>query len=338
MAEIIRRIEEKDFQEVSALYKNRKSIEELKWLYINPENPNIYNAFVAVNSQNKIIGEIAYSLSIYEQGEKKINGVIPINWKVIPNYKGMAGVLLFKKILSLGDFGIAISGSDTAINLYPLFNLKYHSRISHFYKILDIISLLKHYKRKNFIKTYGMIGELLPSYIRPHQKRISNNVEFIPYNGSNYSEENKANKKVFKKKISKNYIDWLLSCPILKTYGFRIIEDHKSLGICVLYIQKIDKLKFGRIVHLPDLGEDKKLWENVIYRCTDFFKKQNCSLIMGLAHNKMNYTGYKISGYKEIQKHAMPLFIKDRNKILRGINLKDWLIQYSEGDKGYRNF
>jgi len=118
MAEIIRRIEEKDFKAVSALYNGRKSVEELIWLFTNPEDSNSYNAFVAEDKENEIIGVCGYVQSTYFDNKINKSGVIPISWKISSDYKGMAGVLLFKKIISLGDFGITIAGSDTAQNLY----------------------------------------------------------------------------------------------------------------------------------------------------------------------------------------------------------------------------
>lgn len=336
MAELIRRIKEEDFQGVSNLYDGRKSIEELKWLYTDPNNSDIFNAFVAVNEKNVIIGEIAFSLSNYIQDTKEVYGVIPMNWKISREYKGMAGILLLKKVLSLGDFGITIGGSKTAQNLYPLFKFKYLSNIDEYYKILNLTQLFKSYKRKSLIKTIGMISYLIPSYYKnPSHKSLYLDIELIDYDGNNFVSE-RDYKNVFKKQITKKYIDWLLGCPTLKTYGFSIKKGNEYFGICVLYIQKINGINRGRIVHIPFLGNDKKLWSSVINKCITFFKKEECCIITGLVNHNLSHLGFSKSGFTKIKKHAKPLFIKDDNQNLSSININNWFLQYSEGDKAYR--
>lgn len=338
MTEIIRRIEEKDFKAVSALYNGRKSVEELQWLFTNPADPSIYNAFVAIKDQNKLIGVIGYVKSIYTQNNLQYSGTIPISWKLESNYKGMAGVLLFKKVLNLGDFGITIEGSKTAIDLYALFKYKYVSEIQQNYKILDLKKAFKSLHRNNFIKTIGMFGYLLPSYfINSKKKTLYNDIELIKYDGSNYPESMEYN-SVFKKEINKNYYDWLLNCPVLKTQGFIIKKGGVFFGTVVLYIKEEENIKKGRIIHLPYLGNDIKIWKSVIGKCITYLKDQNCCIVDSLAHNDMNSESYIQSGFINIKKHSKPLYIKDPNHLLNTIDLNNWFLQYSEGDKGYRNF
>jgi len=270
--ETIRRIEDRDFEAVSALYNGRKSVEELKWLYSDPDNSKIYNAFVAVNQKGEIIGEIAYMLSVYSQEDQKINGAIPFNWKIIDNYKGLAGILLFKKVLSLGDFSFAIGGTNEALSLFPLFKLKETLRIHQFYKILDLCKFSRSFKRKNKKKTLGMIGYLLPSFFYKTNKDVYPDLKFIRYTGLNYTKEQNT-KNVFRKEITKNYIDWLLACPVAQSYAFTIKKGNINYGVCVLYIKKIKKYNRGRIIHLPFLGDNKSLWNAVISQCIKIFKK-----------------------------------------------------------------
>ena len=336
--ETIRRIKEDDFEAVSALYNGRKSVEELKWLLTDPEDPNRYNAFVAEKDDKSIIGVIGYCLSTYTQNIKSIKGIIPMNWKIIDNYKGMAGVLLFKKVLSLGEFGIAISGSKTAQDLYSLFKYHFMGNITQFYKVLDLFTMIKHYKRKSTIKTYGMIAKLSPSFFKNnYSSKIDQSVRLSLYNSKKIPViSNKQD--TFKKKITKNYIDWLLKCPIVETLAYSITKDSKEYGTCILYIYNIGKIKFGRIIHLPFLSDDKQLWNDVISQCSRILKGKGCALVTGIALNDLNIEGYQNSGYIEIKKHAKPLFIKDSKTMLETFNIDNWFLQYSEGDKGYRNF
>lgn len=339
MAEKIRRIEDGDFQAVSALYNGRKSVEELQWLFTNPDDQSIYNAFVAIDKENQVIGVIGYVLSDYNHGgNKRIKGVIPISWKLLPDYKGMAGVMLFKKILALGKFGLTIAGSETAQDLYKLFKFKYVSDIDHYYKILNAPNALKSLHRKSIVKTLGMFGFLLPSYFKKSKTRLLNgNIKLIPYDGVHYMQET-AYDDIFKKTISKNYIDWLLHCPILKTYAFNIQYKNKNLGTCVMYISGKGKNSKGRIVHLPYLENDIIIWESVINKCSNFLRQEGCCMVSGLAHNKENQIAYQKAGFIKIKKHSKPLFIKDSQSVLDDIDLNNWFLQFSEGDKAYRSF
>lgn len=99
MPETIRRLETADLENVSKLYDDRKSLEELKWLFHDFEKPDNYNGFVAVDENNRIIGVIGYCLSEYHQKNEKISGVVPMSWKLAADYKGFAGVQLFKKAI-----------------------------------------------------------------------------------------------------------------------------------------------------------------------------------------------------------------------------------------------
>ncbi len=334
----IRRIEEDDFEAISALYNGRKSVEELKWLLSDPDDIKKYNAFVAEKKDKSIIGVIGYSLSTYVQNTKSIEGVIPMNWKIADDYKGMAGVLLFKKVLSLGDYGIAISGSKTAQDLYSLFKYQLKGNISQYYKVLDLFTMIKHYKRKSAIKTYGMIAEISPGFFKNNYSyNKEQSLKFSPYDSKNFPVVSN-NQDTFQKKITKNYIEWLLSCPTVKALAYNITKDSKEYGTCILYIYNNGKMKFGRIVHLPFLAGNKQLWKEVISKCSGILKEKGCALVTGVALNDLNKEGYQNSGFIEIKKHAKPLFIKDAKNMLEPFNIDNWFLQYSEGDKGYRNF
>lgn len=336
MPETIRLLEEKDFDSISKLYNGRKTISELKWLFKDPEDPTRYNGFVALNNENKIIGTIGYALSNYTDGVKTLSGVIPMSWKIAEDYKGLAGVQLFKKVLSLGTFGLAISGSEKAQQLYPLFKYKFVSNIKEYYKILDLSDSFLSIKKKSFFKKIGFFVVLIPSYFKKNDK-TQYSITFTRYSGTNFREDSSSS-TAFRKLISKKYIDWLLECPTLESFAFTIEKGNQNLGTCVLYINKVNHRNHGRIVHLPHLGNDLGLWNAVIIKCISFLTEKKCSIISVLAHQSEMNVAIMNAGFIEPKGYIKPVFIKDQTGVLENLDFTKWHIQYTEGDKAYRNF
>ena len=335
MSEIIREIEENDFYQVSKLYNFRKSIDELKWLYTNIDDAKSFNAFVAINADNEIVGVIGYALSEYCQGDKYFTGVIPMTWKLCDDYKGLSGVLLFKKILKLGSVGIAIGGSDTAKDLYPLFKFKQISTIDIFYKILNYPETYKSFSSKKYFLRIGLISYLFFKNIRNFFNDVNyDDIHLEPYTGSDYKE---VESQTLSKKVTKKHIDWLLRCPKLESFAFHISHNEEYFGICIVYVQDFKNYKKGRIVHLPHLGNKPIVWKKVISKITDFLYTKNCCLITGLGHNVMNRSGFINSGFVTIKGHSKPLYIKDHKQITETFAIHEWLLQYSESDKAYRD-
>ena len=48
-------------------------------------------------------------------------------------------------------------------------------------------------------------------------------------------------------------------------------------------------------------------------------------------------TGYKKSGFMKIEKHSKPFYLKTKRNEFLPVDIKDWDLQYSEGDKAYRD-
>ena len=338
MSDKIRRIEEKDFQSVSELFDHKKSIEELKWLFTNPDNHLVYNAFVSVDANNIITGVIGFISSVYSDSNITSIGVIPMSWQLKKDYKGIAGVLLFKKILQKGDFAIAIEGSKIAQDLYKLFKYRFLSRSYTYVKILDLKNYFKYTKGLKLITRLGLIGVCFLNYLKNPIRKSHKDVEVNLSTYDGVIHKNIVNSNSFGKVITKNYVDWILNCPVLKSFAFNIKKGNENIGICIFYINEINNVKVGRIVHLPFLGNNELLWEKVISECLTFFKKKDCCLVSGLAHHKMCQKGYKKSGFYNIYPDGRPVYIKDANKKLETVNLEEWHIQFSEGDKAYRGF
>ena len=335
MAETIRRLEDSDFTQVSALFNDRKSIRELKWLFCNYDDQNIYNAFVAIDEHDEIIGVIGYSISEYFQNDKTIIGIVPLSWKLSEEYKGFAGVQLFKKVISLGRISFAIDGTNIAQRLYPMFGYQFLTDNNVYYKILNIKNVCLSLKKKSRIKTIGFIGALLPTYLYNKQRKSqASNVSLVRYTGDNFKAE-KEYKGVFRKKITKAYIDWLLGCPVLKTHAFCIFYNNVFLGICVLYVQKINEFNRGRIVHLPFLGHDLTIWTAVLGNILNFFRKEQCCFISALGQHTINKAAYRSTGFLSPKGYVRSVYLKDNDRILTATKPENMFLQYSEGDEAY---
>ena len=103
-------------------------------------------------------------------------------------------------------------------------------------------------------------------------------------------------------------------------------------------MKKIDNTYKGRIVHLPYLGNDPKLWISVIDKCTLFLKSKGCCMVSGISINEMFRHGLYKSGYVKIKKHQEPMYIKDKDGIMNSFDFKNWYFQFSDGDLALRNY
>ena len=61
---------EEEFQGVYNLFNGETTIEELKWLFTDPENSKLFNAYISKNEENKVIGVIGYQTSTFKKGKK----------------------------------------------------------------------------------------------------------------------------------------------------------------------------------------------------------------------------------------------------------------------------
>lgn len=337
MVEELRRIEKGDFEEVSRLFKQGNSVKELMWLFTDSNDSTKYNAFVVIDSKNTIVGVIGYELSRYTQFGREVIVVLPFSWKLKDGYKGFAGVSLYREVSKLGEIGVNIGSSEIAKKVAFLFKYESLIHFDYYYKILNNYDYFLNFKGKNLIKGFGKFLYLLPShYYISLFSYLDKDISLIPYNGNNFIKEQEFS-NIFKKEITKNYINWLLDCPSVKTFAFVIKKDNNNLGICVLNIKKEEKIFKGRIVHLPFLGYDKKIWISVIEKCLVFLKGEECCVVSGVAINEMCHKGYLKSGFIKIRKLHKPILIKNIGERRTQFNLKNWHLQFSEGDISIRN-
>lgn len=333
----IRKLNKKDLPNIEQLYQSRKIEVELDWLFRNPEDEKDYNAFVAFDN-NVLVGVIGYVLSVYKERDVVVKGAIPMSWKIRDGYKGFAGVQLFKKVLSLGEFGIAIGGSEDAINLYKLFKLIPESEINEHYKLFKPLAFM--YSRPK--RLYSNIGHTLISmgsyFFKPPKLPSKRKLRIEPYMPTDtIKHENKYESLVFGKVISQNYINWLLDCPLHESFGLRLYEGEKELGVVVCYISENKGVKRGRIVYLPYLGNDIELWKEALNLVMLKIMEYRACYVSVLSHNKDLTKALKSLHFKNVHRKAKPLFIKDQQGVLDAVCLENWHLQYTEGDKSYRN-
>jgi len=334
---VIRRLERNDFPAVCALFNYERDEAELKWLFESRDGKDIYNAYVAEYNK-EIVGVISYLTDSYVYEEKNYQGVIPISWMISNNYKGLAGVLLFKKVFNQGDLGMAISGSSTARDLYSLFKFGFVGNAHVYFRITSFNNLYSVVRKRTFLKTIGFITYLLPTFFRNKIKaKKASQLSFSIYKGNIFNNE-KDHFSVFRKKVSKKYIDWLLACPNVDSYAFLIKKGQQYLGICVVYVGRKGKGKVGRIAYLPYLGDDLNLWYETIDYCVAFLKEKNCSMVSGIAYHELNHKGLVISKFKKIDRYSLPIYSKSINKNVGLINWNNWMFQFSEGDNAFRDF
>jgi hypothetical protein len=330
---IIRRVVTNDITDIIQLFKNRKSEAELKWVFRNPDNSESYNAFVAINKENEIIGVIGYVISTFSRENKRIKGVIPMLWLIKQDYRGLAGILLLKRVLELGEFGFGVEGTQMAQDVFLKFK---YSKVGQRFLYKKTYNPIKYFVKsdKSFIDKILRIIPLLPRYIMSFKKvPVYNDVKLTSYNGNNYIEE-KFSDVVFQVIINKNFIDWLSDCPFLNTHVFCIKRKNKNYGMLVLYINENRPEKRGRIVYLPYLGTDKKIWNSVIKKAVSFFKQNNCYTIDTIGINQDHTDSLLRFGFIKSTK-PQPVFIRDPNQILLNVDFDNMHMQYTEGDNAY---
>jgi hypothetical protein len=334
MAFQIRQTTIDDIPHISALYKSRKIEDELKWVFTNPYNTELLNSFVAIDDNGKIFGAIGYSTSTYKIGEKEFSGTVPMSWIIHPDHKGFAGIQLFKKAIEMSEVGITIGGSQAAKNIYPVFKLKYVGDINSYIKVLKP---LKYFFSLNtdFIHKCGNLLLTIPSFLS-FKKADTQDILLKPYSSSTESETNKT--EVLQKQITDPYIQWLLNCPVVEAFAFHVYYKNQFMGNVVCYKSKENKnINGGRIVYLPYLGNDIKIWQSVIYSLEKFLKSQGCVSISGLGFHSETKKAFESLGYVDFIRKRKPFYVKDNKNLLEGINLLDWHLQYTEGDKAYRS-
>ncbi len=328
----IRRTNKEDLVHIEDLYKSRKQLKELEWLYVNPENLAEYNSYVAVNEKKQIVGAIGYAVNNYVYGNKKLIGVAPFSWIVEDKHRGLTGIKLLLKVYESGDFGFALEGSVIAKNIYRAAKLKHTLNAQVFVKIISPV----HYFRtsnKTVIKNLLKTLYYLPGILKIKRLPADNSIKFVSYNDELIRDNNYP--EAFRMEENVTRINWLLNCPSVDSFCFLIKKDKKYLGFIILYIKK--EISRGKVVYISHLGNNSIIWNTAINFIIDFFKAKNCCSLSVLAHNKQFINTLIRFGFiKYTQKYN--IFVRDISNKLVPCLLDTWHITFYESDRGYINF
>ncbi len=339
MPEKIRLIKTSDLIQLQNLYNERKTVSELNWLLQDPDDSNKLNGYVAVNEDEVIVGMIGFTSSNYRCADKELAGVVPMSWKIKDGYKGMAGITLFKKVFQHGDFTMTIEGSDLAQSIYPMFGL---TNIGYSHTCMKLLKPLDYFlslKNKPFYKRAGNLAIMSKSFVKKPSKLtgllnvykvdIDHVNKDIPYLQRDYLE----------KQMSANYIKWLMQCPVNDSLGFEIYNGEVFVGYSVCYIHRVkNRFSRGRIVYMPNFGANHQCANELITYLTNYLKEQGCSSISMSLMDLNLLKASKDAGYIDYTSKDKPIFIKPSNILDSiGVGVDNWYMQYTEGDKAYRN-
>jgi len=337
---IIRRTTESDLDGIRDLSNESNSYPDalhhdknlqLKWLLMDTDMNNSFRSFVAVDDK-KVIGHIGYVRSYYHYRSEKYVGVHPITWNVEEKYRGLLGLNLLSNAMKDCDFNIIIGGTEMAQKIYRSLNF---NLLTHATKFVKVLKHLKYYK---------IMDGSLPIRIAKtiyHSRGILKKRRISLSKGSDATVELVADIHKFKYEIddsvmanipNEKHIDWILSCPDVKTYAFSIRAEHGTCGFAICYTQKTaNDILVGRIVHISNLGSELKLWHQVIFLLEKFLRIKRCATISILATYPVLIRALNQSGY--LSKVKSPVWIKGN---VTDIPLVSWHLTYLEGDLSYR--
>ncbi len=340
MADKIRLVERDDIQKIVSLYKGEKTYEELNWLLRDPYDSSKYSAYVAVNPDDKVVGMIGFFISRYTFGDKKIVGVMPMSWKIADGYKGISGVNLLNKVLSQGQFSMTVQGSDIAQKLYYAFNLRVIGAarvyIKVFYPRLYFISMKK---ERGMYSRLGNFVSAMPSYLIKHTRDQVRSLVIREIDKKQMDRNNPyLNKDYFEKEVTFEYLRWLASCPILDTHLFEIKNENRFFGYCLCFIKSLPNgTSRGRVVYKPNFGNDKNMLKELLTYLEDFFIKRGCCSVTILALDKASSDVLEEQHFVNCKKKQKPIYVKSKNGALTDLTIDKWYMQYTEGDKAYRD-
>lgn len=330
---IIRKLLEPDFPELEKLFNGKKVINELKWLFVNPDNNAEYNAFVA-EKDGHIVGVVGYSVTDFMVRGKTKKGIIPMSWMVSPEYRGLAGIQLLKKALNLGEFGFAVTSSETAQKIIPIAKYRYYTSVRVYQKMLRPFPL-----KTGVLKFLGScivatIGAIF-GFFTGHKKAIS--IKATDISGLAPELFNQPNAPEFSDIVTLNKINWLLRCPVVScTCCFQILNKDKAIGYMVCYISTTKKgIKKGRLIHLSYLGDDKRLWRQAICALESFLRQEKCCVLTVMANNQTFLRSLHGLGFYRTSKSYL-VYFDDRLTDMSDSIIKEWNLTFAVSDKGYR--
>jgi len=331
----IRKVELSDLKEISKLFKDEKTEEELKWTYFFRINKTTYNSFVAEHKKYGIVGIIGYMINSYRFKSHHFTGVIPIGWEVAKKFRGLLGVQLLLKVIKLADFGFTIGGTKMALKSQTLAKVKLKLEGYLYYKIIDPLYYIKLKDDPYPIrvaKSFFHVFEILrPKRFKPGSLNVR--LEKIDFS---QTVEIQYEIPVLHNIHSWDYIQWLLDCPLVEMYAWLLFVENSLRGIVICNVKKIqDNVTRGRIVYVPYFGEEDEVWLCVIRKVEQFLISKKCSIITTMSLNH-EYSRILQQMHYRIGNKKMTLFLRDDNNILQEIHDDQWYLTFSESDKSAR--
>lgn len=340
MAYSIQKITEQDLQDIAGFYtrlypndpSSRKDYEELKWLLSDPFGPGEYRGFIARKESGEIAGIIGYTISVYQFGEKKATGVIPMSWLVSPEARGILGIQLFLKAIKMGDFGFGIHGSEDAIRTYDAVKLKLVARANVYTKITNPARYIlsnNPLSLKTWLKgLYFYGGKRKPA----EQDKLT----LSPYEGETGSKQSKGKDLAMIPTSERN--DWFRRCPISDSMLFTLKKDGSVLGTCICIMEHKDhKTRRGKIVQLPYLGNDVKAYAITLALLEEELRLKGYNYISVLANHSALQKALKNRAFNiSDRKEGTKVFVRDPEGVLSETDFSEWFLTYYESDKGYR--
>ncbi|MBN1952327.1 MAG: hypothetical protein JW801_14095 [Bacteroidales bacterium] len=331
----IRRTQVRDLQQIENLYEHSKVSEELRWVFSNPENPDELNSWVAFDEVGNLAGVVGYAISGYTYLGTTWKGVISMSWMVAPKYRGLLGIQLLKKALGQADFSFTLAGSLEARSLYHAFKLNYIRDANTYFKLFRPYAYMKSWQGRSLPRRIFYMARLYQTFLAGIPSLKESALQLVP---SGIFPEYSESDSCFRKEMTAGYYKWLLDCPLHETQGFHILRGETVRGVAVCYIRKTSgNTSRARIVHVSTL-DDFNEYKSVIGQLSRFLIDRGCSSVSILANQSDFRKSLKKLGFVKLRTKKKPYFINDRNKILPSqAILSEWNIQYSEGDKAYRD-
>lgn len=331
---IIRQTTHEDLDIISALYNYRKSREELRWVFTNPETGSL-DSVVAVDNNNTITGVIGYEVATYQIDERSFTGVMPMSWMVDKNSPGLTGINLFRHVTRQSTLLRAIGGSDDAKGIYPVFKLTRCGELNYYYKMFRPVGYFRSLE-SSLVKRAGNMILNLPGFISP-TRCDTRDLEMIPYSDNLLPAESPSVPGIVSRKLTSSYFNWILRCPLHDSWVFHIIYNGRYMGEIILFRANLNGIFRGRLVHISHLGYDPDPWIKVISWAERFMMEKKCVSLNAAGHTPVIKAVLRMMNYFKNTHHTKPVYIRQSDPIVSESEIAGWHIQFTESDKSYRN-
>ncbi|MCK6621133.1 MAG: hypothetical protein HUU32_11855 [Calditrichaceae bacterium] len=324
---LIRQTTAADLEGVAKLWHPRRRDPDIfRWLLADSHGR--LRSFVAVSGE-KIVGHIGYIISDYRFNGASYKGVFTIEWLVDEASGKQAALPLYSKVLKMGDFTFVIGGTEVVWKIYPLLKFKTPLQVSRFLKVtrpLPYLKALNHDPLRKIVKTAFYSRGLLLRKPLPANGELA----LVPYDGN--APILPGSDLAVANETQKEHIEWLMKVPGVDAYPFTLRKDGKPAGTALCYVQEIEGVVCGRIVHVSYLGKEVGFWRQVLRQLEQFLTQKGCCIITTLASDPHFVQALKQNGHFVFRES--PFWLRDPKGRFEGAS---WHLTYLEGDLAYRD-